>query len=293
MDSVLTLIAAPGKSLDSSTVDAARRALGNAGAADWLAPGTACDIGFAGLDPVKAQDAVRAALQDAPVDAVAQTAAGRRKRLLVADMDATATEGETIDDLAALAGIGPQIAAITASAMRGELDFPTALRRRVALLEGMPESALYRVRDAMKPMPGARALVATMKKHGAFTVLVSGGFDVFTSHARALVGFHESHGNRLEVADGKLTGKVIDPILGRDAKLAVLTSTAKSRGIAMAETMAVGDGANDLGMIQAAGMGVAFHAKPVTAAAARARVDRGDLTALLYMQGYRRDEFVG
>ena len=292
MESVLTLVAAPGKSLDPSMLAAAGRALGGAARApDWLAPAQACDIGFAGLDPVKAQNAVRAALGDAPVDMVAQAASGRRKRLLVADMDATATEGETIDDLAALAGIGPQIAAITAAAMRGELDFPTALRRRVALLEGLPESALYRVRDAMKPMPGARALVATMKKHGAYTVLVSGGFDVFTAHARALIGFHESHGNRLEVADGKLTGKVIDPILGRDAKLAALAAAAQSRGIAMADTMAVGDGANDLAMIQAAGIGVAFHAKPVVAAAARARVDRGDLTALLYMQGYRREEF--
>lgn len=292
MDSVLTLIAAPGTSLDSSTVDAARRALGGgAGAADWLAPALACDISFAELDPVKAQNAVRAALGGAKLDLLVQPASGRRKRLLVADMDATMTEGETIDELAALAGIGPEIAAITSAAMRGELDFPSALRRRVGLLKGLPVAALHKVRDAMKPMPGALILVATMREHGAHTVLVSGGFDLFTSRARALIGFDEERGNRLEVADGKLTGRVIEPILGRDAKLEVLTSTAKSRGIPLADTLAVGDGANDLGMVQTAGLGVAFHAKPVVAEAARARVDHGDLTALLYMQGYRRDEF--
>ena len=294
MDFVLTLIAAPGASLDSSTLETARRALGGAtGAVDWLAPGTACDIGFAGLDPVKAQDAVRAALDGATPDLLVQPASGRRKRLLVADMDATITEGETIDDLASIAGIGPRVAAITSAAMRGEIDFPAALRRRVGLLKDLPEAALFKVRDAMKPMPGALVLVATMRKHGAYTVLVSGGFDVFTSHARGLIGFDESHGNRLEIAGGKLTGSVIEPILGRDAKLAVLRSSAEARGIPLTGALAVGDGANDLGMIQAAGLGVAFHAKPVTAAAARARVDRGDLTALLYMQGYRRDEFAG
>ncbi len=295
MDLVVTLIAASGASLDSSTADAARRALGalgaRAGATDWLEPGKACDIPFTGTDPAKAQSAVRAALDGAELDLLAQPASGRRKRLLVADMDATMTVGETIDDLASLAGIGPEIAAITASAMRGELDFPSALRRRVALLQGLPESALLKVRDAMKPMPGARMLVATMKKHGAHTVLVSGGFDVFTSHARGLIGFDESHGNRLEVAGGKLTGRVLDPILGRDAKLETLKQAAASCGIPLSDAVAVGDGANDLGMVKAAGLGVAFHAKPVVAEAAGARVDRGDLTSLLYMQGYRRAEF--
>ena len=291
MDLVLTLIAAPGASLDSSMADAARRALDKAGAIDWLAQGAACDIPFAGTEAAKAQGSARAALGGAKLDLLVQPASGRRKRLLVADMDATMTEGETIDDLAAIAGIGPQIAAITAQAMRGELDFPAALRRRVALLKDLPESALLKVRDAMKPMPGARTLIATMKKHGVHAVLVSGGFELFTSHARGLIGFDESHGNRLEIAGGKLTGRVIEPILGRDAKLEILKSAAGSRGIALADAIAVGDGANDLGMIQAAGLGVAFHAKPVVAEAARARVDHGDLTSLLYMQGYRRAEF--
>jgi len=293
MDLVLTLIAAPGEAgPDSSMAEAARRAVGGA-APEWLDPGRACDIAFSGMDPLRAQDAARAALAGKPVDAVAQPAAGRRKRLLVADMDATITEGETIDELAALAGIGPQIAAITAAAMRGELDFPTALRRRVGLLAGQPEAFLLKVRDAMKPVPGARALVATMKKHGAYTVLVSGGFDVFTRHARALAGFDAEQGNRLEIAHGRLTGRVVEPILGRDAKLQALVGAAKARGIAAADTLAVGDGANDLEMIRAAGLGVAFHAKPVVAAAARARIDHADLTALLFAQGYRRAEFAG
>ncbi|MGQ0677489.1 MAG: phosphoserine phosphatase SerB [Rhodospirillales bacterium] len=296
MDSVLTLVAAPGKiALDASTADAARRALqaagGRAGPADWLGPNEACDVPFAGADRARAQAAVRAALTGKPVDLVAQPLAGRRKRLLVADMDATMTVGETIDELAAAAGVGPRIAAITAAAMRGDIDFPAALKQRVALLKGLPETELLRVRDAMRPMPGARALVATMRRHGAHAVLVSGGFDVFTSHARMLLGFDEARGNRLEMAGRRLTGRVLDPILGRDAKLEALTAASRARGIAMAETMAVGDGANDLAMIRAAGLGVAFHAKPVVAEAARARVDHGDLTALLYMQGYRRAEF--
>jgi phosphoserine phosphatase len=291
MDFVLTLVAAPGKAaLDPSTAEAARRAVAG-GAPDWLERGRACDIAFSGTDPHQAQDAARAALAGKAIDAVAQGRAGRRKRLLVADMDATITEGETIDELAALAGIGPEIAAITAAAMRGELDFPTALRRRMGLLAGQPEAFLIRVRDAMKPVPGARALVATMKKHGAYTVLVSGGFDVFTRHAAALVGFDSQQGNRLEIADGRLTGRVVEPILGRDAKLQALVGTAKARGIEAADTLAVGDGANDLEMIRAAGLGVAFHAKPVVAQSARARIDHGDLTALLFAQGYRRAEF--
>lgn len=296
MDSVLTLIADPRRpSLDPSTVDAARRALGDlgarVGAPDWLAPRAACDLGFAGIEPRAAQDAVAAAVAPRRIDVVAQAGRGRRKRLLVADMDATMTEGETLDELAAIAGIGPQVAAITAKAMRGEVDFATALRERMMLLRGTTEDTLLKVRDAMRPMPGARALVRTMKKHGAYTVLVSGGFTLYTGHARALIGFDEDRSNTLALADGRLTGGVVEPILGRDAKREALTGTAAARGIPIDATMAVGDGANDLDMIRAAGMGVAFHAKPVVAGAARARIDHGDLTALLYMQGYRQKEF--
>jgi len=297
MTSVLTLIANPANpALDPSTADAARRALAAAGAdpgaADWLAPGVACDIPFAGLAEPSADKAARAALNGRAVDLAAQPLAGRRKRLLIADMDSTMIQGETLDQFAAAVGFGDRIAAITARSMRGELDFAEALRARIDILKGCSAEALYQVRDAMEPMPGARALVQTMRRHGACAILVSGGFRLFTRHAARMLGFDEERGNELEIAEGRLTGKVIEPILGRDTKLETLRAEAARLGLGLAETMAVGDGANDLAMIQAAGMGVAFQAKPVTAAAARARVDHADLTALLYMQGYRREEFV-
>lgn len=294
MPFILTLITHPeSRALDSSMVDAVRRAVGQAAAPDWLAPGAACDLRCDGQSAQAIEAAARAELGPAPVDVVTQGAGEpRRKRLLIADMDATMTEGETIDQLAEEAGIGPQIAAITVRAMRGELDFVAALRERTGLMAGLPEAALGRVRDRMRPTPGARTLVQTMRRHGARAVLVSGGFSVFTAQARALIGFDQAHGNAVEVASGKLTGRVVDPVLGRDAKLRLLNETAAAHGLVLAETMAVGDGANDLAMIQAAGMGVAIHAKPIVAAAARARIDHGDLTALLYIQGYRREEFV-
>ena len=271
-------------------VDAVRRAVRAGRAPAWLAPGVACDIA---TDDPNAVVEARAAIGTTPVDVVVQSDdETRRKRLIIADMDATMTEGETIDQLAVEAGIGPLIAAITVRAMRGELDFAAALRERTALMAGLPEAAVRRVRDNMRPMPGARTLVQTMQRHGAYAALVSGGFKIFTSHARALIGFDEDHGNTIDIAEGKVTGKVIEPVLGRDAKLRLLHETAAARGVSLGETIAVGDGANDLAMLEAAGMGVAIHAKPVVAAAARARVDHGDLTALLYIQGYRREEFV-
>ncbi|MBL8705596.1 MAG: phosphoserine phosphatase SerB [Rhodospirillales bacterium] len=294
MTSVLTLIANPANpALEPSTADRVRAALGDAGPVAWLAPGIACDIPFAGLAVDLAEERARAAIGPLPLDVLAQPAEGRRKKLLIADMDSTMIVGETLDIFAAEVGFGERIAAITARSMRGELDFSQALKERIAILEGCSTDALYKVRDDMQPMPGARAAVQTMRRHGARVMLVSGGFRIFTAHARAMLGFDEDRGNELELAEGRLTGRVVEPILGRDTKLETLKAEAARLGLDLSATMAVGDGANDLAMIQAAGLGVAFQAKPITAAAARARIDHGDLTALLYLQGYRREEFVG
>lgn len=293
MTSVLTLIANPANPvLDATTADRVRTALGEAGPLAWLAPGIACDIPFEGLADRVAEERARAAIGSLPLDLLAQPAEGRRKKLLIADMDSTMIVGETLDIFAAEVGFGDRIAAITARSMRGELDFSQALRERIAILNGCSTEALYKVRDDMQPMPGARVAVQTMRGFGARVMLVSGGFRLFTARAREMLGFDEDRGNELEIAEGKLTGRVIEPILGRDTKLETLKAEAAKLCLPMEATMAVGDGANDLAMIQAAGLGVAFQAKPITAAAARARIDHGDLTALLYMQGYRREEFV-
>ena len=263
------------------------------GAIDWLAPGRAFDIGFDG-DP----DAVRAALREAVrdewlLDANVVPAQGRRKKMLIADMDSTIICCECLDELADMAGIKPKVAAITERAMRGELDFAAALKERVGLIKGLPLESLARVyAERVRLNPGANALVATMRAHGAYTLLVSGGFTYFTARAAADAGFDENQGNRL-LDDGKrLTGTVGEPILGREAKLAALERTAAAHHIDLGETLAVGDGANDLDMIRRAGLGVAYHAKPVVADAAGASVLHGDLTALLYLQGYRISEFV-
>ncbi len=294
MDHVLTLIAPPG-GLAATTLHAARDALAALGAAtgtpDWLAPEEAADLPFAGLAPDQADSAVRAALAGAAVDVIAQAASGRRKRLLIADMDSTIVTTETLDELAGQAGIKDRIAAITKRAMNGELDFEAALRERVGMLAGLPVEAMERTWAETELMPGARELVATMRANGARCALVSGGFTFFTGRVAALVGFHEHHSNTLLEAEGRLTGHVADPILGRNAKLATLKRLAAEEGIGLDATVAVGDGANDLDMIQAAGLGVAFRAKPVVAAAARARVEHADLRALLFAQGYRVGEF--
>lgn len=294
MDHVLTLIA-PRGTLSAATLHTARDALAAIGAStgspDWLAPEEAADLPFTGLAPDQADAAARAALAGAAVDLVAQAAAGRRKRLLIADMDSTIVTTETLDELAGQAGIKDRIAAITRRAMNGELDFEGALRERVGMLAGLPVEAMQRTWEETELMPGARELVATMRAHGARCALVSGGFTFFTGRVAALVGFHEHHSNTLLEADGRLTGHVAEPILGRNAKLTTLKRLAASEGVALDATLAVGDGANDLDMIQAAGLGVAFRAKPVVAAAARARVDHGDLRAVLFAQGYRVTEF--
>ncbi len=228
-----------------------------------------------------------------PVDVVVQPAAGRRKRLLLADMDSTMIGQECIDELADFVGQKARVAAITERAMRGEIAFAPALRERVAVLAGLPATVVDDViARRITVTPGARALVATMRRHGAHTCLVSGGFTVFTAKIAELIGFDEHRGNRLIVGDdGRFAGAVAEPILGSEAKLATLTELRAKLGLSVAETLVVGDGANDLAMIGDAGLGVAYRAKPRVAEAAAARIDHSDLTALLYAQGYRRLEF--
>jgi phosphoserine phosphatase len=284
-DHVLTLIGRP----DAAAARVALQSAGGVcGTPDWLAPGQACDIPFAALAPAAAM-AVAAQIG---CDVYAQPMAGRRKRLLVADMESTMIANEMLDDLAVIAGIGPRIAEITRRAMNGEIDFEGALRERVGLLAGLPEAVLERAYGGVKEIPGGRTLVATMRAHGAYCALVSGGFTWFTGRVRQRLGFDSDQANVLEVADGTLVGTVREPILGRAAKQAALERLAAERGLTAADAVAVGDGANDLAMLQAAGLGVAFRAKPAVAAAARARVDHGDLTALLYLQGYRAGDFI-
>lgn len=297
MDNVLTLIAGHGvDGLDSSLVFEVRgalRAMGaEVGAARWLSPERACDLDFSGLDTGVADALATRILEGWAVDVVAQPAKGRRKRLLVADMDSTMVTGETLDELADFAGLKDRISAITARAMNGEIGFEAALRERVGLLKGLSEDCLAKTWDRIEFTPGAHALVRTMKKHGATAVLVSGGFKFFTAKVRDACGFDRDIANDLIIADGMLTGQVGDTIIGREAKLATLNGFAAELGITPAQAVAVGDGANDLDMLRAAGLGVAFHAKPVVAAEARVRIDHGDLTALIYAQGYGDDDMV-
>jgi phosphoserine phosphatase len=296
-DCVLTLIAAPAaEGRLAACVEAAGRALAQigarVGAADWLDPGTACDLPFADLDPDQADAAARRAIRDAAIDVIAQDAAGRRKRLLVADMESTIIANEMLEELADFLGLRERVAEITRRAMNGEIDFVGALKERVALLKDLPETALATAGEQIRINPGAAELVATMRAHGARTALVSGGFRYYTERIRDALGFDADVANDLDIADGRLTGRVREPIVARETKLATLTRLAAELGIPLTATLAVGDGANDLPMIEAAGLGVAYHGKPAVAAKARARIEHCDLRALLFAQGYRRDEFV-
>jgi phosphoserine phosphatase len=287
---VATLLASPARAdLDRATVESLRDAWGG-GAARWLNPGVAAEFDLP-VVPANRWE-VWEGLQALRVDLVVQKAEGRRKRLLLADMDSTMIGQECIDELAVMAGIGPKVAAITARAMNGELDFEGALTERVALLRGLPEAVIGQVlAERITYTPGGRELVATMRANGGHAALVSGGFTAFTTAVAAALGFDEHRANRLLGSCGKLTGEVARPILGRAAKMDALREISARLGLGLAETMAVGDGANDLGMLGLAGSGVALHAKPVVAEQCDIRINHGDLSALLYIQGYAVTEF--
>jgi phosphoserine phosphatase len=286
----ITLVTNPAMILEPALVRSLRDALGG-GDAIWLDPNCAAEFEVPKL-PKNLRD-IRDSLNGEGVDLIAQPSANRRKRLLLADMDSTMIQQECVDELAAAAGIGEQVAAITARAMNGELDFEAALTERVALLQGLPEATIAEVlARRITMMPGGATLVATMRAHGAHAALVSGGFTAFTEAVAATLGFHEHRANTLLVENGALTGAVAQPILGREAKVAALEDLTAKLGLTDADVLAIGDGANDLGMLQRAGLGVAVHAKPVVQAQAAHAVNHGDLTALLFAQGYTRAEFV-
>ncbi|MDZ4391431.1 phosphoserine phosphatase SerB [Cypionkella sp.] len=287
---VATLLTNPNRPvLDRVTVESLRNAWGGGDAA-WLDPGVAAEFTVPEM-PVNRWD-VWQGLQGMGVDLVVQPAAGRRKKLLIADMDSTMIQQECIDELADEAGVGAYVAGITARAMNGELDFEDALRERVGLLKGLPVTVIAQVvRDRITLMPGGPVLLATMKANGAYAALVSGGFTAFTSAIAGMLGFDENRANILLIEDNVLTGQVAEPILGRAAKVTALEEISARLGISETDAIAVGDGANDLGMLGLAGAGVALHAKPSVAAQCDLRVNHGDLTALLYMQGYSREEF--
>jgi phosphoserine phosphatase len=293
---VATLVSDPLRpALSDALIAQAAQALPNFAGAQWLDEGVAADLFFEGDTQILAlaRERLRAALADAPIDAIAQGADGRRKKLLLADMDSTLIGQECVDELAARVGIGARVAGITERAMRGEIAFEPALRERVALLAGLPETVIAEVLERNITLtPGARTLVQTMRAGGAYTAIVSGGFTQFTGAIAARLGIHEHRANQLIVENGLLSGRVGEPILGRDAKLATLRDLRAQHGLALDETLAIGDGANDLAMLGEAGLGVAYRAKPAVAAAAHARIEHGDLSALLYAQGYERSAFI-
>lgn len=295
MTHVATLISSPGQpAITDKVLRDARAALGGAVEQRRLDGAVAADVYFApGARPAgEVETALRQVLAGTPIDVVVQPVAGRRKRLFLADMDSTMIEQECIDELADYAGLKREVAGITERAMRGEIAFEPALRERVALLKDLPVGIVDEiVTTRLTLTPGGRTLVRTLRAHGAYTCLVSGGFTLFTDPVSTLIGFEEHRANRLRLEGERLAGLVEEPILGREAKLATLLELRDRLGLRREDTLVVGDGANDLAMLAEAGLGVAFHAKPAVAAAAHARIDYGDLTALLYAQGYEAEEF--
>ncbi|WP_296021021.1 phosphoserine phosphatase SerB [uncultured Agrobacterium sp.] len=291
---VATLIANPSNPVLSPALgETAAQAVGASGLY-WLADGVACDMVLPeGADTDAARTTLSATIAGLPIDIVIQDQDTRRKKILIADMDSTMIGQECIDELAAEVGLKDKVSAITARAMNGEIAFEPALRERVALLKGLPVSVIDEVIEKRITLtPGGKELVATMKAKGYYTALVSGGFTVFTARVADMIGFQENRANILGEQDGQLDGTVAEPILGKQAKVDALIDIANTLGISPEDALAVGDGANDLGMLHLAGSGVALHAKPAVAAEAKIRIDHGDLTALLYLQGYRKSDFV-
>lgn len=291
---VATLIANPSNPVLNSTIaESAAKAL-DASGLYWLADGIACDLVLReGTEMAAAERVLHMAIVDRPIDIAIQDQDTRRKQILIADMDSTMIGQECIDELAAEVGLKDKVSAITARAMNGEIEFEPALRERVALLKGLPISVVDEViQKRITLTPGGMELIATMRAKGHYTALVSGGFTVFTSRIAATLGFDENRANILGEKDGYLDGTVAEPILGKQAKVDALNQIAQKLGISPDDAMAVGDGANDLGMLHLAGSGVALHAKPAVAAEAKIRIDHSDLTALLYLQGYRKSDFV-
>jgi phosphoserine phosphatase len=294
MPLVATLVSHPAqRRLSPTLANMALRALG-ASRIEWLGESIACELAVPeGMQAAEADAALRDALASETVDIVVQEREGRAKKILIADMDSTMIDQECIDELADEIGLKDQVASITARSMNGEIAFEPALRERVALLKGLDMAVIERIiAGRLTLASGGRELVATMRRRGAYTALVSGGFDIFTSRVGAMLGFDEHRANRLIEREGRLTGETVEPILGRAAKAEALLEISARLGLTPADAIAVGDGANDLDMIRLAGTGVALHAKPVVAAEARIRIDHGDLTALLYIQGYRQTDFV-
>jgi phosphoserine phosphatase len=276
--------------LSGGDISAARDALGGALPHIWVEEGSACDL-LLGPEPGNARTALEGLLPG--VDVVVQPQASRRRRLLVADMDSTMISVECIDELADYAGVRAEVAAVTGRAMRGELDFAAALEARVALLKGLDAAVIDRCHDErVRLTPGGRALVRTMRAHGSYCLLVSGGFSLFADRVAAAIGFDAARSNDLHIADGRLAGTVGRPILGAEGKRQALLEAAESRGIPLSDALAVGDGANDIPMLKEAGLGIAYHAKPAAVAAADARIDANDLSAILFAQGYPRKDWV-